>query len=172
MAAVAPAVVEEAIKKAALAWIAVGDGPALGLWCMPLDGSLIVVSGPGEQGAPGLAEADTATVRLRGDHGGLIVIFEATVERLVPGTEDWTTVAPQLAGKRLNASGTAEELVARWADTGCAIVRITPAGPDVVAAPDLPDGSGAEPPRESPARVATRRPFRLHRVRRPHRDPS
>jgi hypothetical protein len=172
MAPVAPAVVEEAIKKAALAWIAVGDGPALGLWCMPHEGSLVLVSGPGEQEAPGLAEADTATVRLRGDNGGLIVIFGAAVERLVPGTEDWATVAPQLAGKRLNASGTTEELIARWADTGCAIVRLTPAGPDVVAAPDLPDVSGAEPPRDTPARVSVRRPFRLHRVRRPRRDPS
>jgi hypothetical protein len=172
MAAVTPAVVEEAIKKAALVWIAVGDGPALGLWCMPHEGSLVVVSGPGEQGAPGLAEARTVTVRLRGDHGGLIVIFEAAVERLTPGSEDWNTVAPLLAGKRLNASGTAESLIARWADTGCAIVRVTQAGPDVVARPDLPDASGAEPPRDTPARAVVRRPFRLHRVRRPHTDHS
>ncbi len=159
------AVVDEAIKKAAVAWVAVGDGPALGLWCMPLDGALIVVSGPGEQSAPGLAEASTATVRLRGDTGGLIVIADAAVERLVPGTEAWTTIAPQLAGKRLNASGTAEEVVARWAETGCAIVRLTPAE-KAVARPDLPDTDDAAPPRETPARVEVRRPFRLHRVRR------
>jgi hypothetical protein len=167
MTAVTAPVVEEAIKKAALAWFAVGDGPALGLWCMPLEGSLLVVSGPGEQGAPGLAEATTASVRLRGDNGGLIVIFEATVERISPGSEDWDAVAPQLAGKRLNASGTGDQLVARWAETGCAIVRVTPADRDVVAAPDLPDDAGAEEPRDTPARVSVRRPFRLHRVRRP-----
>jgi hypothetical protein len=143
-------VVDEAIKKAAVAWVAVGDGPALGLWCMPLDGALVVVSGP---------------VRLRGDTGGLIVIADAAVERLVPGTEAWTTIAPQLAGKRLNASGTAEEVVARWAETGCAIVRLTPAE-KAVARPDLPDTDDAAPPRETPARVEVRRPFRLHRVRR------
>ena len=83
------AVVDEAIKKAAIAWVAVAGGPSLGLWCMPLDGALVIVCGPGEQNAPGLAEAATASVRLRGDTGGLIVIWEATVERLQPGTEEW-----------------------------------------------------------------------------------
>jgi hypothetical protein len=163
---VTAAVVDEAIKKAAIAWVAASDGPAVGLWCMPLDGSLIIVSGPGEQAAPGLAEARTATVRLRGDNGGLIVICDVTVELIQPGTEDWTTVAPQLAGKRLNASGTAEEQVARWAGTGCTVVRLTPIDTAVTAAPDLPDDRQGEPPRDTPARVQVRRPFRLHRVRR------
>jgi hypothetical protein len=165
MTLVTAELVDEAIKKAALAWISVGDGPALGLWCMPLEGALLVVSGPGEQAAPGLAEASTATIRLRGDTGGLIVIAEAAVSRLTPGSEDWLAVAPQLAGKRLNASGTADELVARWASTGCAVVRLTPAASSAVAAPDLPSGSQAAVPRETPARVKVRNPFRLHRVR-------
>ena len=160
------AVLDEALKKAALAWISVGGGPALALWCMPLEGSLIVVSGAGEQFAPGLAEAERATVRLRGDNGGLIVVTEATVSRLAPGTEDWDTIAPQLAAKRLNASGTAEQVAARWVETGCAVVRVTPVADQVVARPDLPTDAGAEPPRETPARVEVRRPFRLHRVRR------
>jgi hypothetical protein len=157
---------DEAIKKAAVAWVAVGDGPALGLWCMPFEGSLIMVSGPGEQRAPGLAEAQTATVRLRGDTGGLIVISEVAVARLAPGSEEWTTIAPQLAGRRLNAPVSAEELVARWAETGCAVVRLTPAGPEPVTAPNLPDDSQAAPPRDTPARVPVRRPFHLHRARR------
>jgi hypothetical protein len=135
------------------------------LWCMPLEGSLIVVSGPGEQHAPGLADAARVSVRLRGDSGGLIVITEATVERLTPGTEEWTTVAPQLANKRLNVPGTADELVARWAESGCAVVRLTPAPDESVSAPNLPDSSQAEPPRETPARIEVRRPFRLHRVK-------
>ncbi|WP_433370924.1 hypothetical protein ACQPZX_46435 [Actinoplanes sp. CA-142083] len=158
------AVLDEAVKKAALAWVSVGDGPALGVWCMPLDGSLIVVSGPGEQHAPGLAEASAATVRLRGDNGGLIVVAEMAVTRLTPGGEEWNEIAPQLAQKRLNASGTFDELAARWAADGCAIVRLTPSEQDTTA-PDLPSGSGAAVPRETPARVETRRPFKLHRVR-------
>ena len=159
------AVLDEALKKAALAWVTVGDLPAVGVWCMPLDGSLVVVTGPGEQFAPGLAEASRATVHLRGDTGGLIVIAEMTVSRLTPGTEEWTATAPQLAQKRLNASGTAEQVVTRWAETGCAVVRLTPSDQDTTA-PDLPSDSGAAAPRETPARNETRRPYRLHRVRR------
>jgi hypothetical protein len=162
-------VLDEAIKKAAIAWVSVGDGPAYALWCMPVESSILVVSGPGEQFAPGLAEATAATVRLRGDHGGLILVVDATVTRLTPGSDDWTELAPQLATKRLNASGTAEDLVNRWAENGCALVRITPAAESVVGAPDLPAVSAAEPPRETPARVETRRPFRLHKVRKPPR---
>jgi hypothetical protein len=157
--------VEEAVKKASLAWISVGDQPARGLWCMPLEGTLVVVSGPGEQAAPGLAEAARATVRLRGDSGGLIVIWEAAVTRLTPGSEEWETVAPLLAGKRLNASGTADQLVTQWAAAGCAVVRLTPADEQPVTAPDLPSDSQAAAPRETPARVDVRKPFRLHRVR-------
>jgi hypothetical protein len=159
-------VLDEAIKKASIAWISVGDGPAHALWCMPVETSLAVVTGPGEQFAPGLAEASRAEVRLRGDHGGLIVATQATVTRLDPSGQEWAEIAPQLAGKRLNASGTAEELVARWADTGCALLRLTPAEETLVAAPDLPADSSAAAPRETPARVETRKPFRLHKVAR------
>lgn len=160
------AVLEEALKKAALAWISVDDGPALALWCMPHEGSLIVVSGPGEQFAPGLADASRAVVRLRGDNGGLIVVSDMAVTRVQPGSEDWETVAPQLASKRLNASGTADELVARWASSGAAIVRLTPDQDKPVTAPDLPTGSGAEPLRDTPATVPVKLPFKLHKVRR------
>jgi hypothetical protein len=160
---VTSAVFEEALKKAALAWVSVSGAPAVGVWCMPLDGSLIVVTGPGEQFAPDLAAASRVTVRLRGDNGGLIVIAEMTATRLTPGTEEWATIAPQLAQKRLNASGTADEVVARWAETGCAVVRLAPEQDKT--APDLPVDSGAAIPRPTPARNETRRPFRLHRVR-------
>ncbi len=158
-------VVAEAIKKAAVVWASVGDGPALALWCMPLDGALYVVAGPGEQYAPGLAEARTATLSLRGDHGGRIVTCPATVRRLEPGGEEWETVAPQLAQKRLNASGTFAELVERWQAAGCAVVALTPAEGAGETGADLPDHAAAEPPRETPARVPVRRPFKLHRVR-------
>ncbi|MEH0828649.1 hypothetical protein V6U88_08320 [Micromonospora sp. CPCC 205739] len=157
--------VDEAMKKAAVAWVSVGDGPALALWCVPLEGSLFVVSGPGEQSAPGLAEAAEARVTLRGDHGGRIVTWPARVTRLTPGTEAWETSAPLVAAKRLNASGPTADLVARWAADGCALTRLVPAGtPDAGA--DLPTGSLNEAPRDTPAVRATRKPFRLHKVRR------
>ncbi|MEU5904219.1 hypothetical protein [Micromonospora sp. NPDC047527] len=157
--------VDEAMKKAAMAWVSVSGGPALALWCAPLEGALFVVSGPGEQAAPGLADAAEAQVTLRGDHGGRIVTWPARVTRLSPGTEAWDTTAPLVAGKRLNAHGPTADLVARWAADGCAVNRLAPAGAPLSGA-DLPSDAQAEPPRETPAVRATRKPFRLHRVRR------
>ena len=157
--------VEEAMKKAAVAWVAVGGNPAVALWCLPLDGGLYVVSGPGEQSAPGLAEAQTAMVTLRGDHGGRIVTWPAEVTRLTPDSAPWAAVAPQVAAKRLNAPGSAADLADRWA-AECALNRLVPAGAPVSSGDALPDGSLAAPPRETPAVRQTRKPFRLHRVRR------
>lgn len=160
------AVLDEALKKAALAWVSVGDRPALGLWCMPLDGSLIVVTGPGEQFAPDLPGAQRATVRLRGDNGGLIVVAEMTVARILPGSDDWDATAPQLATKRLNAHGSADRVVTRWVEAGCTVLRLSPVEDATVTAPDLPSESAGAEPRDTPARVEVRRPFRLHKVRR------
>jgi hypothetical protein len=157
--------VDEAMKKAAVAWVSVAGGPAYGLWCLPLEGALLVISGPGEQSAPGLADADAAELTLRGDHGGRIVTCTMRVTRLRPGTEEWDTAAPLVAAKRLNASGPTADLVARWAAEGCALNRLAPAGEPVSGA-DLPADSQAEPPRAAPVVRATRKPFRLHKVRR------
>lgn len=152
--------IAEAMKKAAVAWVAVDDGPALALWCLPLDDALYVVSGPGEQSAPGLANATAAQVSLRGDHGGRIVTWPAEVTPVDPRSEEWSTVAPQLAAKRLNASGAAADLAARWA-AECTVVRLAPAGP-----PSPPTStSESTPPRDSPAARPARLPFRLHKVR-------
>jgi hypothetical protein len=161
---IAASLVDEAVKKAAVAWVSVPGAPARALWCVPAEGSLLVVSGPGEQSAPGLAEATEAHVTLRGDHGGRIVTWPASVTRIRPGTEEWTTLAPTVAAKRLNAPGSTTDLLERWATTGCAITRLTPAGAPE-AGDALPDGSLAEPPRAASVVRATRRPFRLHRVR-------
>jgi hypothetical protein len=157
--------IEEAMKKAPIAWVAVDGARARALWCLAAEGALYVVSGPGEQDAPGLATATRAAVTLRGEHGGRIVTWPATVTRVAPGTGQWDEIAPQLAGKRLNATGDATSVVARWAKE-CSVTKLSPAGDPVEAGASLPDGSLAEPPRETPARRPTRRPFRLHRVRR------
>ncbi|WP_203858073.1 hypothetical protein [Plantactinospora mayteni] len=153
------------MKKAAVAWVAVGERPPVALWCVPLDGGLYVVSGPGEQSAPGLAETETASVTLRGDHGGRIVTWPAEVTRIAPDDERWATVAPQVAAKRLNASGSPADLAERWR-ASAVLSRLAPAGPPLAAGQTLPDDSLAAPPREATAVRQTRRPFRLHRVRR------
>lgn len=158
-------VVEEAIKKTAVAWVSVDDGPAYAVWCLPLDGALYVINGRGEQAAPGLALARAAAVTLRGDHGGRIVTFTAEVRRVEPGDEEWEAVAPQVAGKRLNAPVAADALVRRWL-MDCTLSRLAPAD-DVPAVTGgaLPADSEAAPPRETSATNATRKPFRLHKVR-------
>ena len=164
MAAMHP-LVSEAMKKAAIVWITVAEQPAYGVWCLWIDDALYVVSGAGEQPAAGLAQAGVVAVTARGDHGGRILTWRARNERVKPGTELWDAVVPQLAGKRLNGPG-ADEVARRWA-TQCVVSRLVPTGETVEAGTTLPDGSLAAPPLPSPAVRATRRPFRLHRVRKP-----
>jgi hypothetical protein len=158
--------IEEATKKAAVAWLTVPGHRPYAVWCLRIEDALYVVCGPGEQPAPGLAEAVAAEVTLRGDHGGRIITWPAEVSRLDPTDARWPTVVPALAGKRLNARGTAEDVAARWA-ADCTVSRLTPAGDPVESGPTLPDDSGAAPPPPSPATRRTANPFRLHRVRRP-----
>ncbi|WP_432834704.1 hypothetical protein [Dactylosporangium sp. CA-092794] len=160
------ALIEEAAKKAAVAWIAVGGRPSTLVWCAWLGGSLLVVSGEGEQAVPGLADAAEAEVTLRGDHGGRIVTFPAGVSRIASDDEAWAELVVPLAGKRLNGAAGAEDLARAWAER-CVVSRLTPDG--VSAA--LPDDAQAAPPRPTPATRIPRRPFRLHKVRGATRDP-
>lgn len=158
--------VGEAVKKAAVAWVSIAGAPAYAVWCTPLDEALYVISGPGEQTAPGLAEAGLAEVTLRGDHGGRIVTWPAVVTRVEPGSSEWESKASQVALKRLNAAASGTELAEHWAAVGCVLNRLSPADVPLAAGDTLPDGSLAESPRPTPATRPTRRPFRLHRVRR------
>jgi len=151
--------IEESAKKAAIAWVAVDGGHDLAVWCLQADPDLCLVTGPGEQDLPGLGTAAAVRVTLRGDHGGAIVSYPVTVTRIKPESERWEPVTTLLAGKRLNASGTAEELVARWAKE-CAVWALTPMGVPHL----LTDDSGAAEPRPTSAANATRKPFKLHRV--------
>jgi hypothetical protein len=158
--------VDEVMKKAAIVWLTVDGGRPYPVWCLWVGDALYVVSGPGEQPAPGLAEAASAQVTARGDHGGRVLTWPAEVTRVAPDGELWPAVVPQLAGKRLNASGTAEGTAARWA-AGCVVSRLAPAGEPTEAGSTLPDSSGAAPPPPTGATRRPAKPFKLHRVRRP-----
>ncbi len=128
------ALIAEATKKAAVVWLSVHDRPAYPVWCMPAATSLYVVTGPGEQPAPGLAGAATVRVSARGDHRGLIMTWTASVERIAPGGEAWDANARPLAAKRLNAAGTTDAVVDRWARE-CTIYKLDPTGEDVGTGP-------------------------------------
>jgi hypothetical protein len=147
--------ITEAMKKAAIAWLTVAGRPAYPVWCTWIDEALYLVSGPGEQPAPGLAEAATAGVTARGDHGGRIVTWTAHVDHVVPGTPAWESAVPLLAAKRLNSLPSAE-LTARWA-AECAVHRLTPADEPLQ---ELPGSSLAAPPRPTPAVPTVRKPRR------------
>ncbi len=146
--------IEEAAKKAAIAWL----DPGGGVWCLWSEGALYVISGPGEQPAPGLAEAEATTVTLRGDHGGRIVAWPAEVTRVDPSSEEWAAVAPTLAAKRLNLPAD-EDTVARWA-ASCVLSRLRPAGTVL----ELSDASHAAPPPAALANRRTKTPFTLSKL--------
>jgi hypothetical protein len=116
--------VTEAMKKAAVAWLTVTGHRPYAVWCAWVDSALLIVSGPGEQPAPGLADATQAEVTARGDHGGAIVTWRADVTPVTPGTPEWEQWAPALAAKRLNAEPT-PQLVERWALSNV-VSRLTP----------------------------------------------
>jgi hypothetical protein len=157
--------VAEAMKKAAIVWLRVGAAPAYPVWCLAVDDALYVVTGGAEQPAPGLAPGADVGVSARGDHGGRIVAWTVTAERVAPGSETWQAVTPQLAAKRLNASGAAEAVVTRWAGES-ALFRLAPLG-EIVDGHDLAEaGSEAAPPLPTPAARRSPKPFRLHRVKR------
>jgi hypothetical protein len=153
--------VDEAAKKAGIAWVSVDGGPAYAIWCLTIDNDVCVVTGPGEQDLPGLATAASVLVTLRGDHGGMIVTYPVTVGRIRPESDRWEVVAPQLASKRLNVSGTAEALIGRWAKE-CSLWALTQAGPPGPRG----DSSERAEPRPAAALTAPRKPFKLHKVRR------
>jgi len=153
-----------AMRKASVAWLARLPGQPPGrastVWCLWLDDALYVVSGPGEQSVPGLAEADRCTVTARGDNGARIVTWPAAVRRVEPGGDEWDRVVPQLAAKRLNLPAD-EDTGARWA-ADCVVSRLSPAGEPE----PLPDGSLAAAPPDTPAARRVAAPFHLHRTRR------
>jgi hypothetical protein len=157
--------VAEAMKKAAIVWLAVGGAPAYPVWCLGLDDALYVVTGADEQPTPGVDVGTTVEVSARGDHGGRIVSWAASAHRILPDSEEWATVAPQLAAKRLNAPGTSEALVARWAEHG-AIYRLAPVGDEAATGASSDAPSGAAPPPPTPASRRTAVPFHLHKVKR------
>ena len=139
---VTSALVAEATKKAAVVWLSIGGAPAYVVWCVPIADAIYVVAGAGEQTAPGLADATFVDVTARGDHGGGIATWSAVVQPVDPGSDDWNAVALTVAGKRLNATGSAEDLVAKWARDDV-LVRLVPDSASDEPSSEASDAAGA-----------------------------
>ncbi|CAM3355702.1 hypothetical protein [Stackebrandtia soli] len=185
-------------QKAAIAWIAPNNAPERALWCVWVDDALYVVCGDGEQRDPGFVDGETATVVHRGDHGGRIVQYGAAVTLVPHPSPQWDGIAAALAPKRLNATGdtvarwadgcriwriavpeapetpeeeTADETPTEAEDSTVPTEPVVDGSAlTVLVGRSLPDDDLAAPVRPSTAARPTRKPFRLHRVKRRHRS--
>jgi len=161
-----PPLVVEATKKSGLVWVAVPGQPRpVAAWHVWREDSAYLVTGPGEQAVPGLADSPSCDVTVRStDKGSRVVTWRATVSRVEPGSPEWADAVPGLLAARLNLPEAADA-ERRWADTAT-VLRLTPTGELPEAGPTLPTGSLAAPPPPSPARTPTPVPFTLGRRRR------
>ncbi|MFI0900156.1 hypothetical protein [Streptomyces sp. NPDC020983] len=146
------ALVEEGVRKSGLVWV---NGRAV--WQVWEDGGAYVLcGGPVEQPVPdGLVEGAVVDVTVRSkDKGGRLVRWRARASVVPARSEAWRAAVGELRGKRLNAAD-ADTVDERWARE-CTLFRLTPEGSPVEGPGAVPDGSGAAPPRPTPA--TTREP--------------
>ena len=137
-----PALIAEATKRAGLVWLSVSpDRAAFPVWHIwrtvdaagldpPPPGAAYLVTGPGEQPAPGLGAAGRVTVTVPSkDSGGALVAWMASVRQVNPGSAEWDAVIGPLMAGRLNAVlGPGEASPAgRWARCGT-VFCLTPVG--------------------------------------------
>jgi hypothetical protein len=96
-----------------------------------------VLTGPGEQPLPGLADSGRVTVIVPGGQaGGSPVTWTAAVSRVAPGSVEWDEVIGQLVAGRLNAVLPPGETspAQRWARSG-AVFRLAPDPDDRAGTP-------------------------------------
>lgn len=159
----APALVEEAMRKAGIVWITVpGDGPARPAWPHWHEGACYVITGGVEQPLPELAAATTAHVTAPSkDAGGRLVTWVAAVSVVPPASDGWQAVVPAMHAKRLNPPD-GDRQPERWA-AECTLLRLAPTGEVTQAPGSMPQDSGAAPPLPSPAVTSGPLPYVLGR---------
>jgi 8-oxo-dGTP diphosphatase len=123
-----PALIAEATRRAGVVWLTVPDRSAYPVWHRWLGGAAYLVTGPGEQPAPGLGTAARVIVTVPSkDSGGTLVTWTAAVRRVDPGSAEWDAViGPLVAGRRnaaMDPSGASP--AARWASS-CAVFCLSP----------------------------------------------
>lgn len=169
------ALVDEAMKKSSLIWLELADRtrPAWYLWHE--GAAYVLTGGSGEQPMPGLPEADRVTVICRSkDKGNRLVSWIAAVEEVVPGSEEWTEIAPLVAKERLNSrpqngesreDGLAHNPLPRWSHESY-LMKLTPTGEYPETPGDHPAGYASVRTVPNPATNVSRRPFMVGGKRR------
>ena len=98
-----PALIAEAARKAGVLWVAAPRRAPVPAWQVWRDGATYLLTGPGEQALPGLAQAAECEVTARSaETGGRLVTWPAAVTRVEPGSDEWRQIVPALAAARLN----------------------------------------------------------------------
>lgn len=167
MPEVAPEIAD-AMKKAAVVWITVPGRDAVAAWLGWTGEVAYLLTGPGEQSLPGLADATTCqvtAVTFRAAELAHALTWVARVRRVSPDEEEWVPATGLLLTKRLNLPDQ-PTAVRRWA-AECAVLRLEPTGETV----EPGDGDHRAPPRPTPATTPVRIPytFRLRRKQQPGR---
>jgi 8-oxo-dGTP diphosphatase len=129
-----PAAIADATKRAGLMWLSIPGRqrpcPAWHIWRTdgePPPGAAYVLTGPGEQPLPGLAEAVRVTVTVAASQAGGVLSWTADVGRVDPASAEWGAVVGHLVAGRLNAKLEPGETspAQRWARAG-AVFRLSP----------------------------------------------
>jgi hypothetical protein len=167
------ALVEESTKRAGLIWVRRegSSDPPRPMWHAWVDGRVYLLTGGIEQQMPpGIAEPEaTAEVTVASkDKGSRLVVWDAKVAVVLPGTEAWDEAVPALQAKRLN-SPDGEAAPKRWA-AECTVLRLTPIR-DAIEDPDQRStASHATAPPPTGATTPVPRPWHLFGRSRRHVD--
>lgn len=156
--------VVEAMRKAAVVWVAVAGGRPVGAWPVWYGDVAYLLGGGREQQLPGLEGAGSCVVTVRStDNGARIVSWPAAVSRVDPGGAEWAEVLPLLLAKRLNLPDP-DQAPARWAEESV-LHRLAPSGDPTEAGATLPGGRLGAPPPATPAATRTTVPYTVGRRR-------
>lgn len=136
------ALVADLAKKSGLVWVSYA-GADHAVWHEWVGDAVCVVAGGSEQPLPDIAAQQTVTLRLRSKGTrALVVVVEADVEVVAPGSEHWDATTTALKSGRLNLVD-GDHAIERWAHEAV-VVRIVPAADarlPVSIADDLPHTS-------------------------------
>jgi hypothetical protein len=97
------ALADEVARKAGVLWVAAPGREPVPAWPVWRDGATYLLTGPGEQALPGLAEAAECTVIARSsDTGGRVATWRAAVAPVERDSDEWRRLVPALSAGRLN----------------------------------------------------------------------